>query len=319
MNTLPKISIITPVLNGAKTIEKTIQSVIDQQYTNLEFIILDGGSTDNTVEIIKRYQDHISYWHSKKDKDSASAANDGFQRANGDLVALLMADDFYEPNTLNKIGQALVDHPEADMISCGGRVIIYDEQQKVYKTKETYKPQSDLDLNFQNICFDVSAICCRFIRTSLLKRIGLLIPSDQQGQHMYSNDKEFLLRAILAGTKNIVIDHIGYNYLAHPGSATYAGRRKMTVRLYAEHMMIAEKFLQQNNLSGEQRSLLSYWHRHQSARLAMYRWCTGSLTEAWQLTRAGMQRDGGKWLGSFIAAPFAYWAKKLFPVRCNRF
>ena len=89
----PKITIITPSYNQGQFIEETILSVINQGYPNLEYIIMDGGSTDNTVEVIKKYSDHINYWVSEKDKGQSNAINKGLHRATGDIINWLNSDD----------------------------------------------------------------------------------------------------------------------------------------------------------------------------------------------------------------------------------
>lgn len=97
----PRITVVTPSFNQGQFIEETIVSVIGQGYPNLEYIIMDGGSTDNTVEIIKKYEKHISHWQSEKDGGQAAAINNGFRRSTGDILAWLNSDDFYFPGTLS--------------------------------------------------------------------------------------------------------------------------------------------------------------------------------------------------------------------------
>lgn len=101
----PKISIITPSFNQGQFLEDTIVSVLGQMYPNLEYIIMDGGSEDNSIEIIKKYEDQITYWQSKKDKGQAAAINDGFLKATGDILMWLNSDDMLMPNTLYFIAQ----------------------------------------------------------------------------------------------------------------------------------------------------------------------------------------------------------------------
>jgi glycosyltransferase involved in cell wall biosynthesis len=117
---LPKISVITPSYNQGIYIEDTILSVISQAYPNLEYIIMDGGSTDNTVEIIKKYENHITYWQSCKDDGQSSAINDGFQRATGQILCWLCSDDIFIPGTLLKIGRlfASVKEPAVILGNC---------------------------------------------------------------------------------------------------------------------------------------------------------------------------------------------------------
>jgi len=103
INTLPKLSIIIPNYNYGNFIEETICSVINQKYKNFEIIIIDGGSTDNSLEIIKKYEDKITYWISEKDAGQADAINKGLQVSTGDYVAYLNSDDTYLPNAFNEV------------------------------------------------------------------------------------------------------------------------------------------------------------------------------------------------------------------------
>lgn len=96
----PRITVVTPSFNQGAFIEETILSVIGQGYPNLEYIVMDGGSTDDTVEIIKKYEAHIAYWQSQPDGGQAAAINSGFRRATGDILAWINSDDFYFPGTL---------------------------------------------------------------------------------------------------------------------------------------------------------------------------------------------------------------------------
>lgn len=99
----PLVSIITIVYNGEKYLEQTIQSVLGQSYPNLEYIIIDGGSRDNSVSIIKKYSDRLAFWMSEKDKGVSDAFNKGIARANGEIIGLINADDWYEPSAVEKV------------------------------------------------------------------------------------------------------------------------------------------------------------------------------------------------------------------------
>ena len=110
-----KISIITVVLNGVTTIEQTIRSVLSQDYANLEYIIIDGGSTDGTLDIVKEYDSSLSYWASEKDRGIYSAMNKGLKHATGEYVAFLNSDDWYEHGVVRRVA-SFIDLTNADVV-----------------------------------------------------------------------------------------------------------------------------------------------------------------------------------------------------------
>jgi glycosyltransferase involved in cell wall biosynthesis len=112
----PRISIITPSFNQAAFLEQTIASVLDQNYPNLEYVIIDGGSTDGSVDMIRKYEPRLSYWVSEKDRGQAHAINKGIQRATGDILGYLNSDDYYLPETLKKIAESFRQRPDVDLI-----------------------------------------------------------------------------------------------------------------------------------------------------------------------------------------------------------
>ncbi len=116
--TYPKISIVTPSFNQGKYIEQTIRSVIDQKYPNLEYIIMDGGSTDNTVDILKKYEEHLTYWVSEPDKGQTDAINKGFAKCTGEIFNWINSDDYYEPVTFHTLAQLFSTNPSVNIV-CG--------------------------------------------------------------------------------------------------------------------------------------------------------------------------------------------------------
>jgi len=115
----PRISIVTPTLNQGPYLEETIRSVLMQGYPNLEYIIMDGGSTDGTVEIIKRYEPWLAYWISEPDKGQSNAINKGFDRATGDLLGWLNSDDTLLPEALTRVAHVAVTQPVAEVFVGG--------------------------------------------------------------------------------------------------------------------------------------------------------------------------------------------------------
>lgn len=119
----PKISIITPSYNQGLYLEKTIQSVLEQGYPNLEYIVLDAGSTDNSVEIIKKYSTSVTHWESKPDKGQADAIYRGFELATGDVIAWINSDDYYLPGSLNAVGEYFIKNPETRWLIGNGFIV----------------------------------------------------------------------------------------------------------------------------------------------------------------------------------------------------
>jgi glycosyltransferase involved in cell wall biosynthesis len=114
--TWPKISVVTISYNQGRFLEDTIKSVLSQNYPNLEYIVIDGGSTDSSVEIIERYAQQLSYWCSEPDNGPASGLNKGFRQATGDIFAFLNADDLYLPHSLRRAAELFREHPATDVI-----------------------------------------------------------------------------------------------------------------------------------------------------------------------------------------------------------
>lgn len=112
----PLVSIVTPVFNGKKYLDKTIQSVLGQSYDNIEYIVIDGGSTDGSLEIIKEYEHQIDYWLSESDSGMYEAINKGIKAASGDILAYLNSDDLYYPDTVKIAVEYFQKNPGAELI-----------------------------------------------------------------------------------------------------------------------------------------------------------------------------------------------------------
>ena len=130
-----KISIITPTYNQAEFIERTIQSVLSQNYPDIEYIIMDGGSTDETIDILKKYSDKI-IWKSEKDNGQSDAINKGLKIATGDIVAYLNSDDTYEPGAFKKVNNFFQNNPDKKWVY--GKCKIINKQDKEIRRPITW-------------------------------------------------------------------------------------------------------------------------------------------------------------------------------------
>jgi len=163
-----KISIITPSLNQDQFLEESIESVLNQAYPNLEYIIIDGGSSDNSVEIIKKHSDRITYWVSEPDNGQAHAVNKGISHAHGDIIGWLNSDDIYLPNCLDTIIEVFQRNPMADVVY-GDHIFVDDEGNELLKKKEI-----SVDFNIMFWGRNHIAQPAVFFRKNVLDRAGLL-------------------------------------------------------------------------------------------------------------------------------------------------
>jgi len=129
MTDKPLVSVITPSFNQARYIEQTIRSVLNQNYPYLEYLIVDGGSSDGAAEIIRRYADRLAWWVSEKDRGQTDAINKGFARAQGQIFAWLNSDDTYEPGAVAAAVDYLIQHPEVGLVYADANFI--DEKGRV--------------------------------------------------------------------------------------------------------------------------------------------------------------------------------------------
>src|SRR5258706_15191827 len=123
MVALPRITIVTPSYNQAQYVDATIRSVLEQGYPNLEYIVVDGASTDGSAEVIRRHADRLAWWVSEKDGGQSAALAKGFARATGDVLAWLNSDDLYLPGTLATVARVFPPEPDVGFIY-GSRVVI---------------------------------------------------------------------------------------------------------------------------------------------------------------------------------------------------
>lgn len=168
----PKISIITPSFNQGQFIEDTIRSVLLQNYPNLEYIVMDGGSNDQTIDILKKYDPWISYWVSEPDKGQTHAINKGFKIATGEVINWLNSDDLLYPGALEKLGRHFAQNPSTHFLY--GQCIHFDENGDF---PHQDSPQSKNDLLKRKLDylagFPYSQPAC-FYRKSVLEQIGYL-------------------------------------------------------------------------------------------------------------------------------------------------
>jgi glycosyltransferase involved in cell wall biosynthesis len=165
--TNPLVSIVTPSYNQAQFLEETLCSVIRQDYEAIEYIVIDGASTDGSLEIIKKYEKQLAHWISEPDNGQVDAINKGLQMAKGDVVAWINSDDLYMAGAIREAIETLQQNPEVGMVYGDG--IMVDAEGNLLDC-HTYRTYSVLDL----LCFEVLLQPTVFIRREILERVGYL-------------------------------------------------------------------------------------------------------------------------------------------------
>ena len=188
--TPPRITVITPSFNQAKYLERTILSVLNQEYPNLEYIIIDGGSKDGSLEIIKKYAGHLAYWVSEPDQGQSAAINKGLARASGDWVCWQNSDDIFYPQAFERVLKVIQSNPGLDVIF--GDILLIDQHDHVIRQQCYVNPTFNSLLAEGMVISNQSA----FWKASIHKKIGYM----NESLH-YCFDFEWFLR-LLKGTKH---------------------------------------------------------------------------------------------------------------------
>lgn len=198
----PKISIVTASYNQGEFIERTILSVLNQNYPNLEYIIIDGGSNDETLEIIKKYEKFLSYWVSEPDNGQASALKKGFDKSTGDIMAFLNSDDTYCPGVLNKIADLFRRNPGVDVIY--GAINLIDRYDNILARRDMSGSQFDFSILLFESSLPQPAV---FWRRDIYLKSGGIDPI-----FLFSMDKDLWVRFSLSGAKFLRINEVLANF-----------------------------------------------------------------------------------------------------------
>lgn len=209
-SSLPSISIVTPSYMQADYLEATIESITDQNYPRLDYIIMDGGSTDESSEIIKRHASHIAYSESKPDKGQADAVKRGFIKSTGEIMAWLNSDDLYLPGLLHLVGEYFSQNPDVDVIY-GNRIIVDEHGDEVGRW---ILPGHDGEMLLWNDYIPQETM---FWRRSLYEKVGGIDDSFQ-----FALDWDLLLRFHRAGARMVHLPYFMACFRAHESQKSAA-------------------------------------------------------------------------------------------------
>lgn len=257
------ISVVTPVYNGRNYIEACIQSVISQNCPHTEHIIIDGGSTDDTVQIIRKYGEKYNHirWLSEKDRGQSDAMNKGIVMAKGEILAILNVDDAYEPGVLNRVTEIFKDLPQPALIV--GNCHVWDEKGNLVYVNKPHRLKLAQLLLGPNVCpypINPSAYFCHKL---LLERAG----NYNEAYHM-ELDVDFLLRAVQVAHV-YYFDEIWGNFRLLEGTKTWKDIQSGADR--ASHLMK----LYRKDLTRQQRAIINVLYPACNSRIAtsiLYFW-----------------------------------------------
>ena len=235
---LPSISVVVPNYNGGATLGATLRSLIEQNYARLEILVVDGGSTDNSVEVISQYEQHITWWVSEKDRGQTHAINKGFARATGEIVNWLCSDDVLLPGALDAIGRAFANNPAVDVV-LGSCAFVYPDR----RANRIEVPSSS-SVELLPCMNQIPQQAC-FYRASLLKRSP---PLDETLNYLM--DFDLWNYFVTSGARWHVIPNVLAEMRFSATNKTTAGGIKIT----REFEIIYKRYV-------KERVPLTFWHR----------------------------------------------------------
>jgi glycosyltransferase involved in cell wall biosynthesis len=206
-----KISVVTPSFNHARFLERTVLSVLGQPYPDLEYLVVDGGSQDGSVEIIRKYADRLAYWVSEKDQGQTDAINKGFARASGDIFAWLNSDDTYMPGILPQVAEFFEKNPQAAAVYANANFI--DEDDRMIRRFPA--AQTDRGKLLRGYVHIPQQAC--FFRADLWRKVGPLDPS-----YFFAMDYDLWVRLSREGELIYLPDRTWANFRLHPDAKTIA-------------------------------------------------------------------------------------------------
>lgn len=239
MRNPPRITVITPSYNQGGFIGDTIESVLGQDYPDLEYLVVDGGSKDETLDVLKRYEKRLA-WVSERDRGQSDAINKGIRKATGDIIAYLNSDDLYEPGALEKVAGYFQAHPECLWLT--GKCGIIDAKGRETRRYITAYKNFLLRRYGYNILLVTNFISqpATFIRREAFGELGLF----DESQHRVM-DYEFWLRLGRKYPPGFIDDRLAL-FRVHPGSKTSSSFH----RTFKEELQVARKYTDSAVLNG---------------------------------------------------------------------
>jgi glycosyltransferase involved in cell wall biosynthesis len=274
-----RLSIITPSLNANSFIAEAVESLLAQQCTDLEHIVVDGGSTDGTLETLRRYE-HLRVLM-RPALGLYPALNLGISEARGDTIGFLNADDRYLPGAIADAVSRLSAAPAIECASGGARIVRI-ESTGVRTVVAEYNDDAHKMLAWAPLLDGAPVINARFFRKSLIERLGGF-----DTRYRIAADREWLIRAKLAGMRIATLEADVYEYREHAGSLTINRTRSNAARIAEEHLDIANHYLR----DGRAPAVMRRWHAWEAGRKIARHLARGGLWPAYRAVRQASATD----------------------------
>ncbi len=247
----PKVSIVTPSYNQGRFLEESIRSVLLQGYPDLEYIIIDGGSTDESIEIIKKYEPWLAYWVSEPDRGQSHAINKGLERSTGQLFNWHNVDDMLTPESLATTAEIMLEHPEAGSVH-GIRIIMDEHSHIQAQNNRSLKGKEGFVLNLEWFVSNLKTHCQP---GSLMKR-ALVLEAGMVDEHLhYVMDQDLMLRLAFLG-RPYYVDRPVMLFRQYPDGKSSATKEKALERLIVTRKMFSRSDLPRHIYKLEKQSFV---------------------------------------------------------------
>ncbi len=300
------ISIITPSLNRVGFIKTAIESVLNQDYTRFEHLIMDGGSTDGTLEVLKRFP-HLNVV-CQPDTGIYDAINKGIGLAHGEVIGLLNTDDFYAENIFGTVANQFSEHPEMDAL-VGQATILQEKSKDGWEILTTLPSVLPGELLFR-ATQGSPVFNAWFFRKRLFEEIGTF-----DARYKYVADRDFLIRMAFLARAYKNLDLLFYHYRMHAGSFTLSGQDSGEASYMFETRALAERYIREERLNADRARCFKTWHSQITAEQVVTAWRKKGIRRIFQYLSVGFRYNPSGWPGIFmgkVIERFAVFLKEYF-------
>ncbi len=298
------ISIVMPVKNGADRIERAINSVAAQEWPH-ELIVVDGMSADGTADIIAKRASDIAISIRAPDGSATEAVNRGAGRASGEIICMLMSDDWLETGALAHVGEMFAEDSSTDIVAGGVRII--DEMSPIERPAQSI-PGDEMKLDLDRI-LGTPYPAAFFFKRALWNALDGLSPV-----YRYGADRDLLMRCKLADARCVSIPEFVYAYSINPGSDTLVENPSVITAFLVDHYAMVESWLASPVPTPAERRRLKSWRREQVMELAARYAQAGDWGGAWRFVAAQSKADPAQ-----ITVGAAWFTRNLFKALALRF